>query len=195
MYGKKKFSCRAGNLYNGGVIPQKCPQQWASRKHPQQEDKMRSTAKWLVVVGLANLLVLIWSAQMKHGAVEAQTRKPLYITRMYTGPDGLSHTEEIEAKFEGATANVSKLMAVTGAEIHRSTPGTVLDWHPGPRRQYVITLSGHGEIEVADGKKIADGPGLILLVEDTTGKGHITRTTGTEDRVSLWLPLADQSAH
>jgi hypothetical protein len=57
----------------------------------------------------------------------------------------------------------------------------------------VITLSGHGELEVGGGKKIVVGPGSIDLVEDTTGKGHITRVTGTEDRVTLQLPLADQS--
>jgi hypothetical protein len=43
------------------------------------------------------------------------------------------------------------------------------------------------------GKKIPIEPGHIDLVEDVTGKGHITRVTGTEDRVTLWLPLADQS--
>jgi hypothetical protein len=57
----------------------------------------------------------------------------------------------------------------------------------------VITLSGRGEIEVAGGKKISIEPGHIDLVEDTAGKGHITRVMGTEDRVTLWLPLADQS--
>jgi hypothetical protein len=62
-----------------------------------------------------------------------------------------------------------------------------------PNGQYVITLSGRGEIEVAGGKKISVGPGNIDLVEDTTGKGHITRVMGTEDRVALQLPLADQS--
>jgi len=57
----------------------------------------------------------------------------------------------------------------------------------------VITLNGRGEIEVAGGKKIAVGPGTINLVEDTTGKGHITKVVGAEDRVTLQLPLADQS--
>ena len=33
----------------------------------------------------------------------------------------------------------------------------------------------------------------IYFVEDTTGKGHITRVIGSEDRVTLELPLADQS--
>jgi quercetin dioxygenase-like cupin family protein len=83
------------------------------------------------------------------------------------------------------------MMGITGAELHRAAAGTVQDWHTAPRRQYVITLSGRGEVEVAGGKKIALGPGHIDLVEDTTGKGHITRTI--EDRVTLTLPLSDQS--
>lgn len=117
------------------------------------------------------------------------------ITRLYTGPDGQTHAEEIEAKFTaGAPTNPAfKLMEIAGAELHRSAPGTVQDWHNAPRRQYVITLSGQGEVEVAGGKKIHLGPGHIDLVEDTTGKGHITRTLGNEDRVTLTLPLSDQS--
>jgi hypothetical protein len=46
---------------------------------------------------------------------------------------------------------------------------------------------------VAGGKKIAVGPGHVDLVEDTTGKGHITKVTGADDRITLQLPLADQS--
>jgi len=57
----------------------------------------------------------------------------------------------------------------------------------------VITLSGRGEIEVAGGKKIAVGPGQINLIEDTTGKGHITRNLGPEDRIAITIPLADQT--
>ena len=62
--------------------------------------------------------------------------------------------------------------SVTGAELHRTARGTFDDWHRAPRRQYVIKLSGRGEIEVAGGKKISVGPGSIDLVEDTTSKGH-----------------------
>src|SRR5712692_6127044 len=76
------------------------------------------------------------------------------------------------------------MMQVTGAELHRGAAGTVSDWHRGARRQYVITLSGRGEIEVAGGKKISIEPGHINRIEDTTGKGHITRVMATEDRVT-----------
>ena len=122
------------------------------------------------------------------------TRKPLMITHLFTGPDNQTHAEEMELKFTpGNPAEVSKLVQVTGAELHRTAGGSVDDWHRAPRRQYVITLSGRGEVEVAGGKKISLGPGHIDLVEDTTGKGHITKVVSAEDRVTLQLPLADQS--
>jgi quercetin dioxygenase-like cupin family protein len=131
----------------------------------------------------------------EHAVVMAQTRKPVMMTHLYTGPDNQTHAEETEVKFAaGNPGNVFKMLPVTGAELHRGLPGSVADWHTAPRRQYVITLSGRGEIEVVGGKKIPIEPGHIDLVEDVTGKGHITRVTGTEDRVTLWLPLADQSS-
>ena len=129
------------------------------------------------------------------GVVMAQTHKPAFMTRVYTGPDNQTHAEEVELKFTpGSPAEVFKMMQITGAELHRLAGGSVDDWHRAPRRQYVITLSGRGEIEVAGGKKISVGPGNIDLVEDTTGKGHITKVVGSEDRVTLQLPLADQSS-
>ena len=151
---------------------------------------MRSKATWIIGVGLAALFVLLSSAQTGGSA----KHKPLMMTHLYTGPDGQTHAEETEAKFTAGNANeVFKLMAVTGAELHRAAPGTVIDWHTAPRKQYVITLSGQAELEVAGGKKIPIGPGHIDLVEDTTGKGHITRVTGTEDRVTLQLPVSAQT--
>jgi quercetin dioxygenase-like cupin family protein len=87
----------------------------------------------------------------------------------------------------------SELMKATGVQFSRTAAGNFSNWHVGPRRQYVITLSGRGEIEVAGGKKISMGPGHINLIEDLTGKGHTTRVVGTEDRITVAIPLADQS--
>jgi hypothetical protein len=152
---------------------------------------MGSVAKSSICFGLAALFLMIWTLYMERPVAVAQARKPYRIVRLFTGPDGLTHAEETEAS---ANPNgVVHLMAVTGAEIHRSAPGSVMSWHTEARRQYVITLSGHGEIEVAGGEKIAIGPGSIELVEDATGKGHISRVIGSEERVSLWLPLTDQA--
>ena len=154
---------------------------------------MRRKNAWFLTASLLSLFVLTSVAQTGRDA-GVQKRKPVLITRLYTGADGQTHAEEIEAKFTAGSPNEVFKMGTVGAELHRAAPGTVIDWHTAPRRQYVITLSGQGELEVSGGKKIPVGPGHIELVEDTTGKGHITRVTGTEDRVTLTLPLADQSS-
>jgi hypothetical protein len=150
---------------------------------------------WCLVLLASLVVVSILSRTRSARDVIAQTRKPVVITRLYTGQDGQTHFEEVEVKLGGNPLNqLSEMFKVTGAEIHRSPVGRVNDWHVAPRRQFVITLSGRGEIEVAGGKKLSVGPGNIELAEDLTGKGHITRVVGNEDRVTIQLPLADQRA-
>lgn len=155
---------------------------------------MTATKRWPIVLA-GGLACFIAGVVIGRDTASAQARTPLLVTRMFTGPDQLTHVEEVEARFAAVSGrDVAPLLKITGAEIHRTPAGTVQDWHPAPRRQYVITLSGRGEIEAAGGRKIEVGPGHVELAEDVTGKGHITRTVGTEDRITLWLPLADQSA-
>jgi hypothetical protein len=153
---------------------------------------MNPKRAWLIGSALLSLSVLIPPAHSAQDAAAGQKHKPVIITRLYTGPDGQTHAEEMEAKFAPAGGNdVYKLMANSGAELHRAPPGRVADWHTAPRRQYVVTISGHGEIELMGGKKIEVGPGNIELAEDLTGKGHITRTVGAEDRVTIQIPLSE----
>ena len=151
---------------------------------------MRSLVRPLLLVAVFCLFSLMWMAHTDQDIVVAQTRKPIMMTRIYTGPDGLSHAEEIEMKLNG---NATEMIKATGVEFSRRAPNNSNEWHTGPRRQYVITLSGRAEIEVAGGQKVAIGPGHINLIEDTTGKGHITRNLGTEDRIAITIPLADQT--
>jgi hypothetical protein len=153
---------------------------------------MKSMGRWAVAVGLAAIIIFEVRMHTGDSVVEAQTHKPVVATRLFTGPDGQTHAEKFEIKLAGKDPlnEVSEMLRVTGAEIHRNPPGFVNDWHTATRRQYVITLSGRGEIEVAGGRKIPLGPGDVLLAEDVTGKGHISRTIGNEDRVTVQLPLA-----
>ena len=44
-------------------------------------------------------------------------------------------------------------MRATGFFYLKLPAGYVQEWHPAPRRQYVIAISGRTEIELADGKK------------------------------------------
>jgi quercetin dioxygenase-like cupin family protein len=136
-------------------------------------------------------MALLAIPQLASRAVLAQSTKPYAMQLLYTGPDGQAYVKDIQV---AARPNgVVDLLPTSAVEIHRTRPGFSIRWHVEKRRQYVITLSGHGEIDIAGGKKIMLGPGSILLVENTTGKGHETRTVGNKPWVALWLPLKDQN--
>ena len=117
--------------------------------------------------------------------------------RVYTGPDGKSHIEEIDPPFqpfrdvEGSWGQGTPLQAAAAITFRRSPPGYVLEWHNAPRRQYTITLQGQVEIEASDGTRRRFGPGSVLLAEDLDGEGHTTRVVGTEERVYVVVPLAE----
>ena len=111
--------------------------------------------------------------------------------RIYTGDDGESHFEDLEIPLapSGYGAH-SELVAAHGV-IFRETPvGGALDYHTAPRRQFVITLSGVAEVECGDGSVRRFGPGDILLADDTSGRGHITREVEGPRR-GLFIPLPD----
>ena len=113
------------------------------------------------------------------------------VTRVYTGPDNQSHFEDVEIPLKdgGAAGRLSELMKATGV-IFRETAGTYnYDWHNAPRRQYVIMLDGDVEIEIGDGTKRVLRTGDILLAEDTTGQGHISRAVAGKPRKSLFIIL------
>jgi hypothetical protein len=150
----------------------------------------------VVVVSLVSLFVVGWTLTAERDVVIAQARKPMMVTRLFTGADGKSHVENIEMKLapqgRSADSELSDTVQVSGLQFRRTSPKYSLDFHPAPTRQYVVTLSGRGEVEREDGTKIPLTPGHILLAEGTTGKGHISRGVGSEDRLSLFIQLADK---
>jgi hypothetical protein len=116
--------------------------------------------------------------------------------RLYSGPDGQSKIVEEKPAMrpftdtEGAHGEGTPMVPVTGISFRTSPPGYVLSWHCAPRRQYSITLSGEAEIEVGDGTVARIRPGDVVLAEDLTGQGHITRVVGNAPRLSALVPLA-----
>jgi len=147
----------------------------------------------LAAAALIGVAILMQPTERAEGASAAQNRTPVKIHRFFTGPDGLTHAEEIEVKFEGgADGNaLYKFLSNSNAILRRSPPGRVNDYHTASRRQYIVTLSGHAELVLSGGQTLKVGPGDIELAEDTTGKGHITRTVGTEDRISIAIPVSE----
>jgi hypothetical protein len=145
----------------------------------------------LMLGWIPTLAVLTGAGWM--GEAFAQGRTPVKVTRLYTGPDGKTKAEEFEipVKPRDGGSDVSGAVAVTSLQVRRTNQDYYLDWHTAPRRQLVVTLSGESEIELEGGRKMRLGPGHILLAEDTTGQGHISRAVKGKDRIALDIVLAE----
>lgn len=65
------------------------------------------------------------------------------------------------------------------------------DWHPTPRRQLFLLLKGVWQVTVSDGESRRFGPGSAVLLEDTTGKGHLTQIVSDEDGLAGIVQLPD----
>ena len=111
------------------------------------------------------------------------------VYRLYTGDDGQSHIETLDPS---ARPDLAQGLAVSTITFNERESGYFIDWHPAPRRQYVICIEGGVEIGLGDGSIHNFGPGDARLVEDTTGQGHTTRGTGGGTVVTATVPLADQ---
>jgi hypothetical protein len=125
--------------------------------------------------------------------IPAQRNESAVMTRLYPGSDGQTHAEGTEARFVTRSDGLGQtpLVKATGFFYLKLPAGYVQEWHPAPRRQYVIPVSGRVEIELADGKKIPLEPGRVILAEDITGKGHLSRCLGPQDCIVAEVPLAE----
>ena len=113
------------------------------------------------------------------------------ITRVFTGPDEESHFEDVELDLQdlGRVGRMTKLQTATGIVFRENDGDYKLDFHNAPRRQYVINLSGSVELETGDGTKRLLRPGDVLLAEDLTGRGHISRALEQGLRRSIFVTL------
>jgi hypothetical protein len=114
------------------------------------------------------------------------------VTRIYADKDGESHFAELDIPVQdaGEIGALSGLFPVKEI-IFRETNGDYnYTWHNAPCRQFVLMLQGSVEIEVSAGTRRTFHSGDILLAEDTTGRGHISRAVNGQPRKSVFVTLA-----
>lgn len=138
------------------------------------------------IIGLmAALVACLWTSM--EGRVGAQDSGVQPVTRMYSDVQGETHIETI-------MMDVGRLNGFSATDVvyfSRFAADMNVDWHPAPRRQFLITLSGLGyEIETSDGSVAQLARGSVLLVEDTdpAHRGHKTRSLGGETLV-MFVPV------
>ena len=120
------------------------------------------------------------------------------ITRIFADEHGESHFAGAEIPLASATLfpqlppfQFTRLSAPNGIKLF-VVPAelSVFDLHTAPERQLAISLNGTVEYETSDGEIRRFGPGDIVLVGDTAGRGHITRFADGEQRF-FHIPVPD----
>ncbi|MFC1802540.1 hypothetical protein ACFL0D_01075 [Thermoproteota archaeon] len=109
-------------------------------------------------------------------------------TKIYADEEGETHFKDIGIEFESVeyappapALLLSQFNPATRYAFSVFPAGWFGDWHRTPRRQIYFILSGELEGKVSDGEKRVFDAGSIVMVEDTTGKGHVTKVVGSED--------------
>jgi hypothetical protein len=113
------------------------------------------------------------------------------IHRLYTDAAGESHFADMEIEYVESTSSgrLSKRLPAAGIIFREVPPTYDLDWHPAPRRQYIINLDNGVQITASDGEVRVIGAGEVLLVEDTTGKGHLSKAINDRLRHCIFVAL------
>jgi hypothetical protein len=103
--------------------------------------------------------------------------------RLFSDKNGESHFSDEQVELESSNFAppapplfLSAFTPVTRLAYLASSEDWTGDWHPAPHRQFMIFISGDSEIQCGDGETRHFGPGSVLLAEDTSGKGHYTKS-------------------
>lgn len=118
--------------------------------------------------------------------------------KIFADKEGESHFMDVEIELEpvdfappAPPVNLSSFTLATQYAICVFPSGWYGDWHPTPQKQIFFILSGEMEVQVGDGEVRRFSAGSIVLVEDTTGKGHVSRVVGSTDVVTAVVQLPD----
>src|SRR5262245_21080818 len=122
---------------------------------------------------------------------------PTYV-RLYADVEGETHFEDVELSREQRESPTGTVDAVTApipveGLVFRLviSEASDTDPHNAPTRIFIVQIDGSVEVEVSDGEKRMFGPGSVLLVEDTTGKGHVTRSLTVGPRATLIAAISE----
>ena len=113
------------------------------------------------------------------------------IHNLYTDSNGESHFRDIAVEWveERRGSKLSKRLPATGIIFRETEAVHDVTWHPAPRRQYIVNLDAGVKITASDGEARFIAAGDVILVEDTTGKGHLSDHIEGKIRHSLFIPI------
>ena len=119
--------------------------------------------------------------------------------RLYTDEQGESHFEDLELELApvdfappAGPVNVAPFLPVEQSQLLGYPVGWAGEaYHPTPSRLVLCVLQGEGYITASDGTSRYFPVGSILLLEDTWGKGHLTRMTSEGEGLFIVATVAE----
>jgi hypothetical protein len=113
------------------------------------------------------------------------------VTRIFSDEDGESHFEDVMIPLlnQGEIGFLSESQPAKSIIFREVLPSYNYDFHCAPQRQYIVLLDGGVEIETSLGEKRSFETGEILLMEDTSGKGHKTKNLESKTRKSIFITI------
>jgi hypothetical protein len=140
------------------------------------------------------LMLLGIFCQPAQPADTAESILPLTYVHVYADAAGASHFREEHFEFargRDSDSSIHVLDSKGRATLLRLKAGAFEDWHNAPQAWFLIVLQGASEVTTSDGQVRHFGPGAVVLLDDTAGKGHQTRAVGKIDHIAAVIPIAD----
>jgi len=101
------------------------------------------------------------------------------VVRVFADAEGNSHLQELTlAATPNGQSRRSQVLPATGMYISQFLPSDVVDWHTTSTPLFAINIEGEIDLEVSGGIRRRMPSGTVAFLEDTTGKGHVTRMVG-----------------
>ncbi|MFC1820107.1 hypothetical protein ACFLZG_03355 [Thermodesulfobacteriota bacterium] len=107
-----------------------------------------------------------------------ETESQTHLLRIYADAKGDSQMEELAIATKPTPegwAREAQRVPVTGVIVRETSPKRDFHWHTVSVPSFAITIVGEIEVEVSGGARRRIRAGDIVFLEDTKGKGHITR--------------------
>ena len=98
------------------------------------------------------------------------------LIRIFTRPNGDSAIELRQVPMSAGERPISPTFQGGAMFFRETAEGHVQSYHNAPGRQLIFLTSGILELESSEGRRYICRPGDLIFAEDTTGKGHITRS-------------------
>ena len=125
------------------------------------------------------------------GTIASSELKVKYV-KIYADDGGETHFKDEEVPLKDADyappappIAVGPHVKATGVTAIGFPPGWFGDFHPAPKFQWMMIMSGTLEIGVSDGEKRTLPAGTIAYLEEAGSKGHSTRVIGDEQSILI----------